>query len=218
MMMMLRKGGLSKLRAFKGGFDSKLTSFLYRSVGNFSTGSPPSSLVAWSAAADRLMSDDPPGSAVKPRLEPMLLQPGVIIYDGVCHLCHRGVKWVIKADKDKKIKFCCLQSKAAEPYMRVCGVDREDVLRRFLFIEGPGLYHQGSSAALKVMSYLPFPYSALSSLLIVPAPLRDVVYDFVARRRYKWFGKSTDCLVLKEKELLDRFIDWEELLHRSAAD
>lgn len=67
------------------------------------------------------------------------------------------------------------------------------------------------------MSYLPFPYSALSSLLIVPSPLRDAVYDFVAKRRYKWFGKSTDCLVLKEKELLERFIDWEELLDRNAA-
>ena len=56
-----------------------------------------------------------------------------------------GVKWVIQADKDRKIKFCCLQSQAAEPYMRLCGVDREDVLRRFLFIEGPDAYHQGST-------------------------------------------------------------------------
>nr|GEY64165.1 hypothetical protein [Tanacetum cinerariifolium] len=53
------------------------------------------------------------------------------------------VKLVIKADNDRKIKFCCLQSEAAEPYMRICGVDREDVLRRFLFIEGPDAYHQG---------------------------------------------------------------------------
>ncbi|PWA28767.1 thiol-disulfide oxidoreductase DCC [Artemisia annua] len=61
-------------------------------------------------------------------------------------LRHRArVKLVIKADKDRKIKFCCLQSEAAEPYMRICGVDREDVLRRFLFIEGPDAYHQGST-------------------------------------------------------------------------
>lgn len=52
---------------------------------------------------------------------------------------------MIKADRDRKIKFCCLQSKAAEPYMSVSGVDRDDVLRRFLFVEGPGLYHQGST-------------------------------------------------------------------------
>ncbi|PWA85309.1 thiol-disulfide oxidoreductase DCC [Artemisia annua] len=57
----------------------------------------------------------------------------------------KRVKLVIKADKDRKIKFCCLQSEAAEPYMRICGVDREDVLRRFLFIEGPDAYHQGST-------------------------------------------------------------------------
>ena len=56
-----------------------------------------------------------------------------------------GVKWVIKADKHRKIKFCCVQSETAEPYLRLCGLDREDVLRRFLFVEGPGLYHQGST-------------------------------------------------------------------------
>ncbi|KAI8021197.1 Uncharacterized protein YuxK [Camellia lanceoleosa] len=146
---------------------------------------------------------------------PSLLQPRVVVYDGVCHLCHKGVKWVIQADKDRKIKFCCLQSNAAEPYMRLCGVDREDVLRRFLFIEGPGLYHQGSTAALRVLSYLPLPYSALSTLLILPMPLRDAVYDYVAKQRYDWFGKEDDCLVLQEKELLERFIDREEMLDRS---
>ncbi|KAK2985330.1 hypothetical protein RJ640_029474, partial [Escallonia rubra] len=147
-----------------------------------------------------------------------------------------GVKWVIKADKHKNLKFCCLQSKAAEPYMRVCGVDREDVLRRFLFIEGPGLYHQGSTvyptykgkgaqkfsnptnAALKVLSYLPLPYSALSSLLIVPTPLRDAVYDYVAKRRYDWFGKDDDCLVLQEKELLERFIDRDEMMDKGRSN
>ncbi|KAK2997218.1 hypothetical protein RJ639_026024, partial [Escallonia herrerae] len=129
-----------------------------------------------------------------------------------------GVKWVIKADKHKNLKFCCLQSKAAEPYMRVCGVDREDVLRLFLFVEGPGLYHQGSTAALKVLSYLPLPYSALSSLLIVPTPLRDAVYDYVAKRRYDWFGKDVDCLVLQEKELLERFIDRDEMMDKGRSN
>ncbi|KAL4639194.1 hypothetical protein ACB092_03G200000 [Castanea dentata] len=151
----------------------------------------------------------------KTAAEPTLLQPRVLVYDGVCHLCHGGVKWVIQADKYKKIKYCCVQSKAAEPYLRLCGLEREDVLRRFLFVEGPGLYHQASTAALKVMSYLPLPYSALSTLLVVPTPLRDPVYDYIAKRRYNWFGKSEDCLVLKEKELLERFIDREEMMDRN---
>ncbi|KAE9607102.1 hypothetical protein Lal_00026052 [Lupinus albus] len=153
-------------------------------------------------------------SVVTPIVSPPLLQPRVVLYDGVCHLCHRGVKWVIRADKDRKIKFCCVQSDTAEPYLKACGLEREDVLRRFLFIEGLNVYSQGSTAALRVLSYLPLPYSALSSLWVVPTPIRDAVYDYVARQRYEWFGKAEDCLVLKEIELLERFIDREEMMNR----
>ncbi|KDP21303.1 hypothetical protein JCGZ_21774 [Jatropha curcas] len=169
-------------------------------------------------AEDLLYPDVSISSTVKPVTAPTLLQPRVVVYDGVCHLCHRGVKWVIKADKYRKIKFCCLQSKAAEPYLRLCGLDREDVLRRFLFIEGLGQYHQASTAALRVLAYLPLPYSALSTLLIVPTPLRDAVYDHIARRRYDWFGKAEDCLVLKDKELLERFIDRDEMIDKRRSD
>ncbi|XP_039035196.1 uncharacterized protein LOC120171585 [Hibiscus syriacus] len=181
---------------------------------------PLRSCPAQTGAADfsgegNLVYSDPPESATVNPLLPNLLQPRVVIYDGVCHLCHRGVNWVIKADKHRKIKFCCLQSKAAEPYLSVCGVDREDVLRRFVFIEGLGVYHQGSTAALRVLSYLPLPYSALSAFLIIPTPLRDAVYDYVAKRRYHWFGKSEDCLVLQESELLERFIDREEIMYHN---
>ncbi|KAM7464595.1 hypothetical protein LguiA_032716 [Lonicera macranthoides] len=169
------------------------------------------------AAGEDLLLEEEESPAVavdakQPLTTPSLLQPGVVIYDGVCHLCHTGVKWVIGADKRRKIKFCCLQSKTAEPYMKVCGLEREDVSRRFLFVEGPGLYYQGSTAALRVLSHLPLPYSALSTLTVVPTPLRDAVYDYVAKRRYDWFGKDEDCLVLKEEELLDRFIDREEIM------
>ncbi|KAI5352462.1 hypothetical protein L3X38_005353 [Prunus dulcis] len=137
-----------------------------------------------------IYSNPTAASAVK-RVIPTLLQPRVVVYDGVCHLCLGGVKWVIKA---------------------------EDVLRRFLFVEGPGLYHQGSTAALKVLSYLPLPYSALSAFRVIPTPLREIVYDYVAKRRYDIFGKSEDCLVLQEKELLERFIDREEIMYRARPD
>lgn len=49
---------------------------------------------------------------------------------------------------------------------------------------------------------------------MVPTPIRDAVYDYVAKQRYEWFGKAEDCLVLQEKELLERFIDREELMNR----
>ncbi|XP_055810243.1 uncharacterized protein LOC129880295 [Solanum dulcamara] len=210
--LMIRRG--LRLLATGNLYSSPL---IYRRHSSMSTSSfsAASSLNAYFAADDFLLGDQIATLASKSETTPNLLQPGVVVYDGVCHLCHNGVKWVIKADRDKKIKFCCLQSKAAEPYMSVCDLDRDDVRRRFLFIEGPGLYHQGSAAALRVLAHLPFPYSALSYLVIVPTPLRDAVYDHVAKKRYKWFGKSDDCLVLREQDLLDRFIDREELLERS---
>jgi len=76
----------------------------------------------------------------------------------------------------------------------------------------------GLAAALRVMSYLPQPYSALSTLLIVPTPIRDAVYDYVAKHRYGWFGKADECLVLKEKELLERFIDRDEIIGGGRSD
>ncbi|XVE85007.1 hypothetical protein DITRI_Ditri17bG0058100 [Diplodiscus trichospermus] len=197
-------------------------SFAHRSLSSIS---PKTDVLASTASevadipteGDLVYTDPPVSNTVKPLL-PNILQPRVVIYDGVCHLCHRGVKWVIKADKYRKIKFCCVQSKAAEPYLSACGIDREDVLRRFVFIEGLGVYHQASTAALRVLSYLPLPYSALSAFVIVPTPLRDAVYDYVAKRRYDWFGKSQDCLALQENELLERFIDREEMMDRNRSD
>jgi predicted DCC family thiol-disulfide oxidoreductase YuxK len=108
------------------------------------------------------------------------------------------VKWIIKVDKKKTISFCALQSRAAEPYLLLCGLTRADVWRRFVF---------------KVASYLPFPYSALSILVVVPTPIRDAVYDYVAKRRYHWFGKSTECITPTE-DVLDRFVDKLEIQER----
>uniref|UniRef100_A0A1J3CJR0 Uncharacterized protein YuxK n=1 Tax=Noccaea caerulescens TaxID=107243 RepID=A0A1J3CJR0_NOCCA len=197
---------------------------LHRRPVSFATPSPALSSGAISRAtanAAEINADDAiayPYRTETPTAMPVLLpghlQPRVVVYDGVCHLCHGGVKWIIKADKYRKIKFCCLQSKAAEPYLTVSGVTKEDVQKRFLFIEGLGSYHQASTAALRVVSYLPLPYSALNAFSIVPTPLRDSVYDYVANHRYDWFGKAEDCLVLKDKELLERFIDRDELIDR----
>ncbi|XP_066378589.1 uncharacterized protein [Miscanthus floridulus] len=206
-------------RTLVGGVRTRLAPSLASLLRRRGYASPASSSAA--AADDLVIDEDPPRAASTPAAAaattvaatvPTVLQTRVLIYDGVCHLCHRGVKWVIRADKHAKIRFCCVQSKAAEPYLRLVGMDREDVLRRVLFVEGPEAYYEGSTAALKVASYLPIPYSVLSSLLIIPTPLRDAVYDYIAKNRYDWFGKDDECIVTKDKEILERFIDREEML------
>ncbi|KAH7366474.1 hypothetical protein KP509_18G080000 [Ceratopteris richardii] len=143
----------------------------------------------------------------------MNLKPQVVLYDGVCHLSNAGVHWLIKIDKEKRLSFCAVQSEVAKPYLQLCGLSQEDVLNRFLFVEGPGQFSQASTAALRMSMYLPFPYQVLSSLLIVLAPLRDSVYDYVARRRYKWFGRAKNYILPKE-DVLDHFINRAEILSR----
>ena len=73
------------------------------------------------------------------------------------------------------------------------------------------MFYIDITAALKVASYLPYPYAALGALLIIPAPVRDAVYGYIAKRRYAWFGMDDKCLVMHDKDLLDRFIDREEM-------
>lgn len=67
------------------------------------------------------------------------------------------------------------------------------------------------AAVLRVLTYLPMPHSALSFLLMVPTPIRDIAYDHIAKHRYEWFGKAEASSVLLARELLERFIDWDEL-------
>ncbi|KAH7423450.1 hypothetical protein KP509_12G056300 [Ceratopteris richardii] len=128
-----------------------------------------------------------------------------------------GVNWVIKVDKEKKISFCAVQSEVAKPYLLLCGLTKEDVLKRFLFVEGPGQYSQASTAALRVALYLPFPYPILGALSVIPAPFRDAVYDYVAKHRYKWFGQAVSCILPKD-DVIDRFIDRAEILAKYRQD
>ncbi|KAK6130957.1 hypothetical protein DH2020_035305 [Rehmannia glutinosa] len=113
----------------------------------YSTSTPTPSSCPCTSATDQVLLDDEAASVVSDQVEtiPTLLQSRVIIYDGVCHLCHADVKWVIGADRDRKVKFFCLQSKGVECDARIYGLKREDVLPCFLFVEGPGSYLQVSA-------------------------------------------------------------------------
>ncbi|THF96096.1 hypothetical protein TEA_007445 [Camellia sinensis var. sinensis] len=178
--------------------------------GTIRTSSP--SISSWFSSTSSSSPSDlvfvPSGSAAdllpvsaKVSTVPSLLQPRVVVYDGVCHLCHKD--FVALTERMFFVDSCSLKA----PVYITKGplkLDQQSLIQLF-----------GELAALRVLSYLPLPYSALSTLLILPMPLRDAVYDYVAKRRYDWFGKEDDCLVLQEKELLERFIDREEMLDHS---
>jgi predicted DCC family thiol-disulfide oxidoreductase YuxK len=128
----------------------------------------------------------------------------VILFDGVCNLCNGFVQFVIARDRAARFQFAALQSDSARRLL--AGADRSSVvLDTIVLVDGGRLYTR-SSAALRIAAGLPFPWSLARVLNVVPLPLRDGVYDAVARNRYRWFGRKSVCLV-PTPELRARFLE-----------
>lgn len=117
----------------------------------------------------------------------------VILFDGVCNFCNGAINFVLKQDKKGVFRFAPLQSKAGEDLAAQYGLQAND-LSSFVLIDDNKVYRK-SSAALRVMKKLPWYWSEVQILRIVPLFLRNAIYDFIAENRYKWFGKKESCMV-----------------------
>jgi len=122
----------------------------------------------------------------------MLHQP-IILFDGVCNFCNGAVNFTIKRDKQKQIRFAALQSEAGRQLVQQYGLPDDD-MRSFLFIENSKVYNR-STAALKVCMYLKGLGPLCYGLIVIPAFIRNGIYDWIARNRYKWFGERHECMV-----------------------
>jgi predicted DCC family thiol-disulfide oxidoreductase YuxK len=128
----------------------------------------------------------------------------VILFDGVCNLCTGSVRFVIERDSRKQFRFASLQSPVAE---KLLGPQRNeaDRLESVVLVVGERIYRK-SSAALLIARRLDGLWPLLSVLLAIPRPVRDAVYDWIGRRRYRMFGKRDVCWT-PQPELADRFLD-----------
>jgi predicted DCC family thiol-disulfide oxidoreductase YuxK len=127
----------------------------------------------------------------------------VICFDGICNLCHRSVQWVIRRDKKSIFKFASLQSHAAEVLLsgrHPAGVDGGIIL------VSDGQIWLKSDAWMQIVNRLNAPWCWLTAFKIFPKKFRDAVYDFIAARRYRWFGKLDAC-PLPDPALKSRFLD-----------
>ena len=125
----------------------------------------------------------------------------IVFYDGVCGLCDRLVQFLIKQDKKQKLHFCALQSETA---VKLLGTTRTQNLNSLYFLKNAKIYSK-SSGALQIAFTLGFPWILLSIFLIVPAFIRNWIYDIVASNRYQRFGKYDSCKIPNEKEK-ERFV------------
>ncbi len=129
----------------------------------------------------------------------------IVLFDGVCNLCSASVRFIAVRDRDAFFKFASIQSEAAKELMLEHGVaiTEGDPASIVLIEDGRAL--ERSTAALHIARHLNGIWKLGWVLLVVPRFLRDAVYDFIAKRRYRWFGKKDVCMV-PTSELRARFL------------
>lgn len=125
-----------------------------------------------------------------------------LLFDGVCNLCNGAVQFVLDHERDHTLRFAALQSPEAKDLLGdhplPAGLDS------VLLVEGGEVFAH-SDAALRVARHLRMPWRLLGVFRVVPRFVRDAVYRFVARHRYRWFGKSETCRI-PTPELRARFL------------
>ena len=127
----------------------------------------------------------------------------VILFDGVCNLCSGAVKFIIKRDRKELFRFASLQSPFAKNLINEVGLKgRVDSI--VLFLNGEVFIK--SDAALTIARKMNFPWPLLYGFIVIPKGIRNLVYDYIARNRYQWFGKSDQCMV-PTPEISKRFVE-----------
>jgi predicted DCC family thiol-disulfide oxidoreductase YuxK len=128
----------------------------------------------------------------------------IILFDGVCNLCNGAVQFVIKHDKKNKFLFGSLQGAVGQHHLRLFNLPTAE-LTSFVLVEDNIAYTR-STGALRALKHLGGGWQLLYAFIIVPRFIRDAVYTFIAKNRYKWFGKQDTCMV-PTPELRERFLD-----------
>jgi predicted DCC family thiol-disulfide oxidoreductase YuxK len=118
-------------------------------------------------------------------------QPGpIVFFDGVCGLCNRSVDWLLTRDRRAVLRFAPLQGETAR---RMLGPLDDDPERwSMVLVDSTGQYWS-SDAAIRIARHLGGRWAVIGYLLVIPRGLRDAVYGWVARNRYRLFGRRESC-------------------------
>ena len=126
----------------------------------------------------------------------------IVYYDGLCGLCDRFVQFVLRRDRGARYRFAPLQGNTAQE--RVPATLDPQASQTVILEEGDR-FRVRSDAALAILSGLGGPWRLAGLLRVIPRPLRDAIYDLVARNRERWFGRRAECRV-PEPDERDRFL------------
>ncbi len=137
----------------------------------------------------------------------------LILFDGVCNLCNGAVQWIIRRDRKAIFRFAALQSLAAQRAIEAtgagAGVEATSSGTEFrpdsIIVIETGRILLRSDAAMAIAGRLGLPWSLARAGRVLPVGMRDGIYRWIARNRYRWFGKRETCMV-PTPELRARFL------------
>lgn len=133
----------------------------------------------------------------------MKMNHPILFFDGVCNLCNTSIQRVIKADKKGVFRFASLQSETAKELLADSGLNPTE-LKSVILLHQDRFYTR-SNAVLESARLLGGAWSLLYIFIIVPPFIRNAIYDWIARNRYRWFGKKDACMI-PSPELKSRFL------------
>jgi predicted DCC family thiol-disulfide oxidoreductase YuxK len=126
-----------------------------------------------------------------------------ILFDGVCNLCNGSIQFVIQRDRSGIFNFAALQSTVGRELLQEYGLPVNDLYSVILIKNGKA--YQRSRAALEIARHLSGLWPLLYIFIIIPPFIRDSIYNWISRNRYRWFGKKDDCMI-PTPELKSRFL------------
>ncbi|KGO83520.1 thiol-disulfide oxidoreductase [Flavobacterium beibuense F44-8] len=127
-------------------------------------------------------------------MENLPVNKKIILFDGVCNLCDSTVQFIIKRDKKDIFRFVALQSELGEQIIKHIGVDRFKTDSIILYEPGVAYYYK-AEAAIKIAANLGGLFPLMNIFSVLPKSLSNSVYDYIAKNRYKWYGKKDECMI-----------------------
>lgn len=127
----------------------------------------------------------------------------ILLFDGVCNLCNGFVQFLIKRDSKGLFHYTALQSNAGQQLQKMHGINPENIDTVILIHQDKVYTH--SDVALYIAKQLGSWWSIFSIFSIIPKSTRDQIYNWIARNRYRWFGKQESCM-LPRAEWKNRFL------------
>lgn len=128
----------------------------------------------------------------------------IVLFDGVCNLCNGAIDFILERDPAGHFAFASLQSEAGQEVLSAYGLSTRDFNTVILVQEGK--VYKKSRAALQIAGKLKGGWKLLQAFKIVPSFVGDTVYDFIARNRYRFFGKRETCR-LPTPQIRSRFLE-----------